>query len=141
MLWFTLRNGQWLRGGEHFPRFITNGGTVVTDQRYVQGVEKKLGPNDNTQLEGTWCDAQHRGWSESTIHAQLLSSFTVGGRTFNDVLRLSVVAGGGEGDGWWFAKGFGLIQFQKGSKREEYRSVDQFPLTVRIPCHPNAPCM
>lgn len=142
MLLFTYENGQWLRGGRHFPRFIANGGTVSTGSKYIQGVEKKLNAGDTGAQEGRWCTANYSGSTYSDVRADVLASYTAGTRTFNDVLRISIVGGSGTGDKWWFAKGVGLIRFGDGTQAERYDSINpDYQLGVRIPCEPNAPCM
>lgn len=142
MLLFTYENSQWLRGGRHFPRFIANGGSVSTGNKYIQGVEKKLNAGDTTAQEGRWCPAQFSGWTSSTIRADILSSVVVGSKTFTDVLKLSVVGGSGTGDAWWFAKGYGFIQFNDGTQSEGHDHIaNPYAMDVRIPCEPNAPCM
>lgn len=142
MLLFTYENNQWVRGGRHFPRFIANGGTVATGSKYIQGVEKKLSPTDNTGQEGRWCNAEYSGTTSSQIRADLVPSLTLGNRTFIDVLKLSVVGGSGSDDAWWFAKHYGLIQFKDGNQSESHSHItDPYAIGVRIPCHPNAPCM
>lgn len=142
MLLFTYENNQWLRGGRHFPRFIANGGSMPTGNKYIQGVEKKLNANDTTAQEGRWCAAQFSGWTSSTVRADVLASMSVGGRAFTDVLKLSIVGGSGTGDIWWFAKNVGLIMFTDGSQSESYSgTTNPYEIGVRIPCEPNAPCM
>jgi len=141
MLLLTYENNQWVRGGRHFPRFIANGSTVSTGNKHVQGVEKKMSPTDNAQ-EGRWCNAQYSGTTSSQVRADLVASITLGNRTFTDVLKLSIVGGSGTGDAWWFAKNYGLIKFGDANQSESHSSIaDPYALGVRIPCHPNAPCM
>jgi len=141
-LLFVYENGQWLRGGRHFPRWIQPGYPVSTGQKYVQGVERKDGPNDNSVQEGRWCTADYSGWTESTVAGELIGGQTVGGKYFSDVLQLRIVGGSGNGDIWWFAKGYGLIRFTDGSITEYHSSIaNPYEVQVRIPCSPNAPCM
>ncbi|MEM9599248.1 MAG: hypothetical protein AAGD06_33575 [Acidobacteriota bacterium] len=142
MLLFTYENGQWLRGGRHFPRWIQNGHTKSTGSKYIQGVERKDGPGDNGAQEGRWCNAHYSGWTSSDVRADLLGGRTVGGTYFSDVLQLSITGGSGNGDSWWFARGTGLIKFGDGSIAEEHDDiVDPYEVIARVPCWPNAPCM
>lgn len=142
MLVFSLQNGQWVRGGRHFPRYIANGTSVNTGTKYIQGVEKKQNANDHGAQEGRWCNAQYSGSTYSVVRADLLTSHTVGNRTFNDVLKLSITEGSGAGDAWWFAKGYGLIRFGDGNQNERYSFIQNpYEIDVRIPCEPSAPCM
>jgi len=142
MLLFTYENGQWLRGGRHFPRWIQNGQSAPTGWKYIQGVERKDGPGDWSAQEGRWCSAQYAGWTESTVRADLLGGRWVGGDYFSDVLQLQIVGGSGTGDVWWFARGTGLIKFTDGSITEHHDFIqDPYEVIVRIPCWPNPPCM
>ena len=142
MLLFTNVNGQWLRGGRHFPRFIANGASVSTGEKFIQGVRKKKDPSDNEPNEGQWCDAHYSGPTSSTVRADLLSSYSVGGRTFTDVLKLSITGGSGMDDVWWFAKGYGLIRFSGPGLGERFQKFENpYEIGVRIPCEPNSPCM
>lgn len=139
-LLFTYENGQWLRGGRHFPRTVVNGGTRDTGSKYVQGVQRAENHND-TAGEGSWCNTPFSGWTSSTVYGEWIGRQTVGNRTFNDVLRLYIAAGSGASDEWWFARGTGMILFNDGSQIERHASTaNNFPVTVRIPCYPNAPC-
>lgn len=143
MLLLTNVNGQWVRGGRHFPRFIANGGSVSTGDKLIQGVRKKSSPTDNEPNEGKWCNAQYSGTTNSVVRADLVPSLTVGNHTFTNVLKLSITSGSGTGDAWWFAKGDGLVKFAgPGLAGEEYNSkADPYAMDVRIPCEPSAPCM
>jgi hypothetical protein len=134
-------SAQWLRGGKHFPRFLANGGHKVADSKYVQGVERRENMADTTAKEGMWCKAENSGWTESTIYAELIGTRTLNGRTFNDVLKIKIIGGSGEGDRWLFAKGYGLIQFRNSILNEKYAQWTNYPVTVRIPCYPGLPCM
>ena len=138
MLVFHWDGSQFLRGGRHFPRFITNGGTADTGvTKYVQGVEIKKSPGDNAQ-DGRWCQAQFSGFTGSTIRADLLGARTVGNTTFTDVLQLQVIAGAGAGDIWWYARGYGLIRFTDGHITEQFSfKQDNYNVQVHIPCEPN----
>lgn len=136
----TYENGQWLRGGRHFPRTIVNGGTRDTGWKYIQGVQRAEHHAD-TAGEGRWCPAQNSGWAASTIYGEWIGRQTVGDRTFGDVLKLRTAGGAGAGDEWWFARGPGLIRFTDGSQSERHETTAfNYPVTVRIPCYPNAPC-
>jgi hypothetical protein len=143
MLLLTYENGQWLRGGRHFPRFIRNGGTAFTGNKLIQGTRKKKSPTHNVQQEGAWCSAEFSGVTSSTMRAELVSSYVVGNRTFFDVLKLSTAGGSGEGDAWWFAKGYGLIRFSgpNGFNEQHSHITNPYEVDVRIPCEPQAPCM
>ncbi len=142
MLLFTYENGQWLRGGRHFPRWIYNGSQVDTGSKYVQGVERKEGTWDTGAQEGRWCSTPYSGWTSSTVRGDLVGGMWVGNRYFSDVLKLEIVAGAGTGDKWWFAKNTGFIKFTDGSITEYHDfTQDPYEVDVRIPCEPNPPCM
>jgi hypothetical protein len=134
-------SAQWLRGGKHFPRFLANGGQKVADSKYVQGVERRENMADTTAQEGSWCNAENSGWTESTVYGELVGTLTLNGRTFGDVLIIKIISGSGAGDRWWFAKGYGLIYFRDNTQTEYYADWTNYPVTVRIPCYPNPPCM
>lgn len=139
-LLFTYENNQWFRGGRHFPRFITNGGTKATGSKYVQGVERKLNLADPAQ-EGRWCTTPSSGFTSSKVYAEWIGRVKVGDKNFGNVLKLKIIEGSGQNDEWWFAKGYGLIYFTDGSQTESYQNLlPNFKVIVRIPCEPNPPC-
>ena len=142
MLLFTYEYGEWKRGGRHFPRFIENGTSIWTGNKFIQGVEKKLHPKDTTAQEGRWCNAEHSGTTTTEIQAELSASEIVGGDLYNDVLKLRAIGGSGEGDEWWFAKNVGLIHFHDNDSSESAAQlVDPHEIGVRIPCGAATPCM
>ena len=142
MLLFTLQNNQWVRGGRHFPRFVANVGSADTGEKFIQGVEKKRNPQDLTAQEGRWCLAESSGKTASTVRGELVPYVVIGGRAFNDVLKLSIISGSGTNDAWWFAKGIGFVKFTDGNQTELYSKLQNpYAMGVRIPCEPGPACM
>lgn len=142
MIQFVEEGATQVRGGRHFPRRIVNGATVNTGLKRIQGVKKKTGPAHNLPDEGAWCEAAHSGWTSSDVRADVHAKALIGGKTFENVLKLSIVGGSGNLDSWWFAHGIGLVKFQDATQIEYLNRIENLlEIGVRIPCEPLTPCM
>lgn len=139
MLLFTDDNGQQLRGARHFPRFLANGGSIVADSKYIQGVERKENTCDSDAQECRWCDAQYAGGpTSSTVQVELAGTVNVNGHNLSDVLKIRIIGGSGTGDEWWFAKDKGLVKFTDGNQTELFDGWVDYPVTIRTPpCYPD----